>query len=56
MTGCAASNVSNKRLDPIELIRLQCADPVTLPDRGLTQREVERFWGVDRTNLAKCDQ
>jgi len=35
-------------------MRRDCARPVTLPDRELTQREVEGFWAADRGALLKC--
>jgi hypothetical protein len=28
--------------------------PVDLPARALSQREVEIYWGRDRTNLRQC--
>lgn len=30
------------------------ADPVRLPDRKLSQAEVERYWGTDALNLRVC--
>jgi uncharacterized protein YceK len=44
MTGCAASISAEA----------PCADPVTLPDRALTDQEIEIFWGRDRTALRVC--
>ena len=32
----------------------ECPEPVSLPERGLTQLEVETYWATDRTNLADC--
>lgn len=31
-----------------------CARPVDLPDRDLTQKEVEFYWINDRENLIRC--
>jgi hypothetical protein len=31
-----------------------CNLPVLLPERALTQEEVERYWSVDRKNLIIC--
>jgi hypothetical protein len=31
-----------------------CADPANLPNGGLSQRDVERFWSKDRVNLIQC--
>ncbi|MGU9981439.1 hypothetical protein ACJ4V0_15495 [Phreatobacter sp. HK31-P] len=33
-----------------------CADPVALPDRAMTQREVFTAWSTDRTNLEICEE
>ncbi|WP_128292024.1 hypothetical protein [Afifella aestuarii] len=38
---------------PAELAS-HCADPVTLPGRGLTQAEVEKLWARDRFALTGC--
>lgn len=32
----------------------KCARPVKLPNRELTQLDVERFWAKDRAELIKC--
>jgi len=32
----------------------RCADPQLLPERKLTQEEVERYWAKDRANLVVC--
>lgn len=31
-----------------------CARPIDLPDRELTQKEVEFYWINDRENLIRC--
>lgn len=38
---------------PVSLTE-QCDRPVTLPDRTLTQVDVEQFWIQDRSNLITC--
>jgi len=58
LTACAASIKSidgPPRLDsiPAELTN-KCANPVELPDRPLTQEEVEMYWLNDRANLVAC--
>lgn len=40
---------------PVELTG-DCARPVLLPNRSLTQSEVENFWLRDRANLIECGQ
>lgn len=32
----------------------RCDPPVTLPERDLTDAEIERLWGRDRKNLVDC--
>lgn len=34
----------------------RCADPVDLPDRDISAREVGRLWGRDRAALRICEQ
>ncbi|PZU15672.1 MAG: hypothetical protein DI589_27700 [Shinella sp.] len=33
----------------------RCADPVTLPDRRLSETETTDLWGRDRTALRVCE-
>lgn len=55
LTGCAASTASRPPVDPIPAsIAAPCANPVILPDRALSDQEVEVFWGRDRTALRSC--
>ncbi|QIG69461.1 hypothetical protein EVB79_091 [Rhizobium phage RHph_N3_13] len=35
-------------------IKEYCNLPVLLPERELTQAEVEAYWGVDRIDLKLC--
>lgn len=32
-----------------------CADPVSVPDRDLTERETVSYWGRDRASLKTCE-
>lgn len=33
-----------------------CPDPVTLPDRRLSEKEINTYWGGDRTALRACEE
>lgn len=33
----------------------KCADPVSLPDRNLSEAEATSLWGRDRTSLRICE-
>ncbi len=35
--------------------RQACAEPVQLPDRSLTPREITPLWGKDRSALLTCE-
>lgn len=32
----------------------KCSRPVNLPNRDITQLDIERFWAKDRASLTKC--
>ena len=54
---CAGSKQSTEppQLDAApEALTKPCERPVTLPDRALTQAEVERLWITDRARLVEC--
>jgi len=51
VVGCKGSTGSVK---PETSMLRSCALPASLPDRDLTQAEVERFWIRDRQNLINC--
>lgn len=57
LAACSASTPSVEDLNvqraPASLTR-PCPRPVLLPDRELTQAEVEDYWLVDRRNLLNC--
>ena len=48
LAGCAASTPS------VKPAVAHCPAPATLPDRALTDQEVERFWTRDRAALLDC--
>lgn len=58
----AACSVSTKsataikpRLAAIDSALLkECQNAVKLPEKALTQADVERFWGTDRAALVEC--
>jgi hypothetical protein len=58
----AACGVSTKsataikpRLASIDSALLkQCRNAVQIPDKALTQADVERYWGSDRASLVEC--
>lgn len=53
LTGCAGSIAANPPAPPPSLT-LACAAPVALPERAMSDRDVEIFWGRDRTALRAC--
>ena len=53
LTACAASPSVKAPPPPPSLIA-PCRAPVALPDRGLSQGEVETLWGRDRSALREC--
>jgi|GEM_PF-196349 len=52
LTACAAS--TEGKLAPPPSLTVACPAPVALPDRALTQAEVELSWGRDRSALRDC--
>lgn len=57
LAACSASTPSVEELNiqraPASLTQ-PCPRPVLLPNRELTQAEVEDYWLVDRRNLLNC--
>lgn len=47
LTGCAASRSADPVIVP-------CDAPVVLPDRALSDQDIERLWGRDRSALRDC--
>jgi hypothetical protein len=57
LTACAGSigSVEPPLLgDPPPKLTTECAKPSLLPERELTQKEVEFYWINDRENLIRC--
>lgn len=55
LTACLGSTGADApRPKPPPSLTAPCAPPVQLPERVLTQADVERFWGRDRTALRAC--
>ena len=55
LTGCGGSTAVNVVAPPVPpSLVAPCATPVTLPERALTQAEVETLWGRDRSALRRC--
>lgn len=53
LAACGGSTYGDVPLPGDRLLE-PCAAPAVLPDRALTQAEVERWWGRDRTTLRDC--
>ncbi len=59
LMGCGGSI---KSVEPPQLaapptsLTVVCARPVQLPDRVLTQEEIEWLWSADRSNLITCGE
>lgn len=47
LTACGAS-------DPVKPSVAPCVMPIDLPDRALSDRDVEVMWGRDRSSLREC--
>jgi hypothetical protein len=54
LTACAASTKSGSSAKPELSVTQKCARPVLLPDRELTQADVEKLWVKDRKALVQC--
>lgn len=51
LAGCG---VSTKSADLPPSLLIPCDRPVSLPDRALSDRDVELLWGRDRAALVAC--
>lgn len=49
VSGCGDSISVNPILGP-------CMEPQKLPDRALSDREIEIYWGRDRAELRSCGE
>lgn len=59
VTGCLGSTGSSKidkgiLTQPDVVLVAECQGPVTIPDKELTQEEVEYYWSQDRKLLVVC--
>lgn len=54
--GCAppSAEAVNVSVAPPASLTAPCAAPVGLPDRALSDRDIEVFWGRDRSALRAC--
>jgi hypothetical protein len=53
LSACFGADTPALREPPASLL-VECPDPVAIPHRDLTGREVEIFWGRDRAALRTC--
>jgi hypothetical protein len=59
LTACAESIGSIEPpvlVDPPASLVVKCSRPVILPNRELSQSEVEKLWISDRSNLLACGE
>lgn len=49
LLGCSDSTSTTPLIAP-------CNYPVQLPERGLSDREIEIYWGRDRAELLSCGE
>jgi hypothetical protein len=57
--GCADSIKSvepPKLAPPPESLTASCSKPIKLPERVLSQKDTENFWGLDRLHLVVCGE
>lgn len=52
IASCAST--SGRSFAPPPSLTQPCATPVRLPERGMTDQEIEVQWGRDRTALRAC--
>ncbi len=50
----SCGSTSADRLDPPPSLLVPCAAPVIIPERSLTDQDVEVMWGRDRSALRSC--
>jgi len=57
LMGCAASTKLDRpglNVQADSSFTSRCRLPAKLPERALTQRQVEEYWANDRANLIRC--
>lgn len=56
LTGCAASTKYVKPTLPgmPSKVEAGCLSPLLIPEKELSQLDVEKYWGVDRNSLRTC--
>lgn len=54
LASCASTPVEFARPSPPPSLTQQCANPAALPERALSDQEIEILWGRDRTALREC--
>lgn len=54
VASCGSTGIDAPSHTPPPSLMQSCAVPVTLPARGLSDQEVEVFWGRDRAALRAC--
>lgn len=58
LAGCSTTTVAppdRPRLDPpAAQLLLDCKLPTNLPPGEMTQRDIERYWGLDRKHQLEC--
>lgn len=50
----SCGSTSARPAEPSPSLTAPCAPPVALPERGLTDQEIEVLWGRDRSALRSC--
>lgn len=52
--GLTSGSVVQVAFPPPPSLTAPCATPVVLPERALSDRDIEIFWGRDRSALRAC--
>lgn len=58
LAGCSTTTIAppdRPRLDPPSAsLTADCVLPASLPPGEMTQRDIERYWGLDRKHQLEC--
>lgn len=54
LVSCASTGADVVAVSPPASLTVPCAGPVALPERALTDAEIEVMWGRDRSALRAC--